>query len=298
MTVQHNAQATTNLHVPGYTQTGDPGAVGAGIYWVDTTGGTGAWVLKVRNAANNGWETVASAGGSTPDGSFWSPDAAPASPSAYDDEFDDETFDSGLWTNYDVPTGLTYSEEKYGLTWTNFTSSSYIQGIYQEPASSNGWSIMCKVSVIYKQHDDTKCGLMLLQDTSNLSTSDVVLFAMVTNAAGTGVQSEKYNQYNSYLGGIGNMDSDKWITTMYLRIRADGSNNWYFDWSSDGIGWLNKDDWFANGATAVRLWAPTGFGLFIKSNQTTPKYIIHWFRYSTNTGYDVVEGNRINYFNN
>jgi len=61
---EHPDLVGTALHVPGYVQSADPGAVGAGKYWVDTTGGTGAWVLKVRNAANTGWEPVASGGGS------------------------------------------------------------------------------------------------------------------------------------------------------------------------------------------------------------------------------------------
>ena len=58
----HKNLDTTSLHVPGYQQSSDPGAIGTGKYWIDTTGGTGAWALKVRNAANSGWETVATAG--------------------------------------------------------------------------------------------------------------------------------------------------------------------------------------------------------------------------------------------
>lgn len=62
-TVLHSAQTGTDLHVPGYLGSSDPGAVGAGKYWIDTTGGTGVWALKVRNAANTGWETIGSGGG-------------------------------------------------------------------------------------------------------------------------------------------------------------------------------------------------------------------------------------------
>lgn len=63
MTILHSALYDANSHKPGYIQSGDPGAVGAGIVWVDTSGGTGAWVLKVRNAADTGWETVSGGGG-------------------------------------------------------------------------------------------------------------------------------------------------------------------------------------------------------------------------------------------
>ncbi len=34
----------------------DPGAIGAGKLWIDTSAGTGKWVIYVRNAANVGWE--------------------------------------------------------------------------------------------------------------------------------------------------------------------------------------------------------------------------------------------------
>jgi hypothetical protein len=61
--MDHKAITGVDLHVPGYLQSSDPGAVGAGKYWIDTTAGAGLWVLKVRNAADTGWETVGSGGG-------------------------------------------------------------------------------------------------------------------------------------------------------------------------------------------------------------------------------------------
>ena len=56
--ISHKTLVTTELHVPGYLQSGDPGAVGAGKYWIDTTLGTGLWALKVRNSTNLGWEAT------------------------------------------------------------------------------------------------------------------------------------------------------------------------------------------------------------------------------------------------
>jgi hypothetical protein len=44
------------LHKPGYVQSDDPGAVGAGILWIDTT--ETYWVAKIRNDADDGWETI------------------------------------------------------------------------------------------------------------------------------------------------------------------------------------------------------------------------------------------------
>lgn len=58
MSVQHNTLSGADLHVAGYIDAADPGAIGYGKYWVDTTNGAGAWLLKVRNALNTGWESI------------------------------------------------------------------------------------------------------------------------------------------------------------------------------------------------------------------------------------------------
>ena len=48
----HHRDATgSELHVPGYIQDSDPGAVGAGMLWFDASTG----VLSIRNNANDGW---------------------------------------------------------------------------------------------------------------------------------------------------------------------------------------------------------------------------------------------------
>ena len=60
--VQHESLITANVHVPGYVQGSDPGAVGAGKLWTDTSGGTGNWSTKMRNTANTGWEVIGISG--------------------------------------------------------------------------------------------------------------------------------------------------------------------------------------------------------------------------------------------
>src|SRR5687768_15468465 len=54
----HSAQTGLDLHEPmHYLQSTDPGAVGAGKWWLDTTVVT-APILKMRNAADTGWIVV------------------------------------------------------------------------------------------------------------------------------------------------------------------------------------------------------------------------------------------------
>jgi hypothetical protein len=55
----HSALTGAELHVPGYVQSGDPGSVGAGRLWVDTSLGSGKWAIKLRKADNSGWEYAA-----------------------------------------------------------------------------------------------------------------------------------------------------------------------------------------------------------------------------------------------
>jgi len=62
MTVEHNTLAGTSLHESfHYVQTSDPGSVGAGKYWLNTT--SAPYVLSRRDAGNTSWITVGSTGG-------------------------------------------------------------------------------------------------------------------------------------------------------------------------------------------------------------------------------------------
>lgn len=54
--VLHKDLIDADLHKPGYIQAGDPGAVGAGKMWIDTSDGSGSWKGKIRNAADTDWE--------------------------------------------------------------------------------------------------------------------------------------------------------------------------------------------------------------------------------------------------
>jgi len=242
--------------------------------------------------------SISGGGTGTATGSFWSADAGPSTPSAYDDEFDDESFDSGLWTDFDEPTGLVYVENRYGLEFTSHQTNSNIQGIYQNLPASNDFAIVTKISCLWENSDDLKCGLMLLEDVGDLANSDVMYWVMAVGASGVGIAAEKFNAYNSYLGGIASESGTSWVSTFYLRLRATSGNEWHLDWSSDGIAWAWKDDWYVSGGSShARLWVPEGMGLCIRGNTTGPRMLVHWFRYIPDGDVTtVVEGNRINYY--
>lgn len=63
--VQHNSLTGTHaVHPFAFKQSTDPGAVGAGKGWVDTSSGP-PYSLKIRNAANTGWDAVGATSGGT-----------------------------------------------------------------------------------------------------------------------------------------------------------------------------------------------------------------------------------------
>lgn len=59
MTNWHDQLTGDELHPPAHTISGvDPGAVGAGHFWIDTQNAASGWVIKIRNAANDDWVTA------------------------------------------------------------------------------------------------------------------------------------------------------------------------------------------------------------------------------------------------
>jgi hypothetical protein len=103
---QHAGLTGTNLHEAfHYVDASDPGAVGAGLYWLDTS--TTPYELKRRNATDDGWITVGASGGGG--GSLFTvgnyADSRPASPNAGDtfipkDGYWQEIYHDGIWNPY------------------------------------------------------------------------------------------------------------------------------------------------------------------------------------------------------
>lgn len=163
MTSLHSDLAALQLHEAfHYVQTSDPGAVGAGLYWLDTT--SAPYVLYRRNAGNSAWVVVGGSGGGGgssssvpgppgrdgddgepglpgprgpigptgpsggggggfPDGD---PDTPPVSPNAMDDEFDDASGQSGLINGLNAKwTPINYTPGGGGTATEDFTRPSY-----------------------------------------------------------------------------------------------------------------------------------------------------------------------------
>ena len=183
-----------------------------------------------------------SGGVASADFTMWMPDAPP--PSGYlfvgteDDEFDDSSFDTGIWSEFDVPDTQIVTEADYGLYLTTTTVNN-MQGIYQPvPNGQSDWSFTTYVGPTHGQTGDQKPGILLIQDIGDLSNTDCYLWVNFRGGAGYGWQAIFHTSYNTHSSDDFNSVSDGRPAGMFLRFRLSGTT-WHFDWSEDGYHWVN-----------------------------------------------------------
>lgn len=225
----------------------------------------------------------------------WLPDYPPASPSAYDDEFDDASL-AVEWTEWDVPDDTTVSEEAYGLSLVKATSANtYFSGLFKT-APNNDWTIWAKFSMLLNRGSNMAIlgGLLLGEDlVNNPSTSDVIVMRFGYNywLSGDMVDAQKFASYQGDGAvGYGSVISDGVIGAhIYQRIRR-ASNTLYFDFSTNGIGWQNV------GSTAEPF-IPAQFGVALMNlaGGISVRQVCSFFRYAagTSTFSDVMNGQRV-----
>lgn len=234
--------------------------------------------------------TVSGGAGGAADFSIWMPEAPPASPSVYDDEFDDSSFDTGLWTEFDVPATMTPNEAEYGFYMTGGTSNNF-QGIFQEVPDQD-FAIYTKLDWLNNSDGDSQAGLLVLQNASNLSTTDLYGHANFRGGV-LGLRGLRATQYNAAptevwnrVGGPGGWEPGYW-----LRFRQVGSD-WDFGYSLDGKHWFDVDNGHTEDFTVDAV------GLFQRRqnvSDTASKVIFSFFRYTTDAAVtDTLYGDRVN----
>jgi len=186
----HSNLSGTELHVPGYQQATDPGAIGAGKYWVDTSGGASSWVLKVRNDADTGWEDISSSGSN-----------------------------ATQLQGYNVAT--TAPTDGQILTWDN--ANSQWEPSESEPDYDSGWFAVSNFSYYTKAHGmgtSPRLMLALFSATSSPSASTVISLTYLSNYY-TAIGADATNMYartRDYTGY--RVDAGTFSTSGYLRLLA------------------------------------------------------------------------------
>ena len=204
----------------------------------------------------------------------WSPDAPPATANAKDDEFNDNSWDSGKWTEFDPAAKLTISEANQGAIFDNITGAGEnVAGAMQSVADAD-WTIWTKVDLVCLKANYFNAGLMCLQDAvANPTTSDILGLVLQASASDLRVLVVRWNAYNSWNSTLWTGAAQGAVTSLYLRMRHI-SSLLYYDFSTDGISWVRA-------YYGARPWAPKQVGIMANNvNQgVTCRAIFPFFRF-------------------
>ncbi len=209
---------------------------------------------------------------------IWSPDAPPASPSAYDSEFNAGSagVPSGF-TEYDPGSIISFDESStYKKLVATITSATFAVagGIYRAIPAGD-FTIWTKVRVFGKLADYSWAGLALWEDATDNSKGIENFCIVARGSAGPiGIDQFYMTSYNTYnTDRLGNNSQMFSAQEAYLRMRRNGTT-YYIGWSENGEVWYEK-----NTATTVGF-TPTHFGLsFANSTGVTNVATADFFRY-------------------
>lgn len=178
------------------------------------------------------------AAGATALKTYWEPDAPPASPSAYDDEFDNGNLDV-KWTELDFGSKLTVNESSVynRIIFTHLPGSGHSVAGLSQAIPAGDFSITCKVGLSHTTGNSFEGGLALWENQT--SGSDIKTLSY--RAAGGMNRTATIDLFTAYNANSVGAQIDVYTGSphprgLYLRIRRN-STNYYYDWSADGIHW-------------------------------------------------------------
>jgi hypothetical protein len=209
---------------------------------------------------------------------IWCPDAPPETPSAYDDEFNDETFNTNKWTEYDYASLIDISEEKQGVKMFLSempTAAEIVSGIYQLIPEGD-FTISTRVHIQSNKGEFNLAGLMLYEDGDDSSKDLYGLCLYRGNVMKLSL--ERYTSYNTPVADLINLTIDPVTNQMYFRIRRNNTT-YYFEASNNGLGFTTFYKSYS------LLFVTKHFGLFIDSKNhsggqpDSTSAIFSFFRY-------------------
>ena len=230
--------------------------------------------------------------------SLYVPDAPPVTPHANDDEFDDSSFDTGLWTEFDHDNVFAPEEKDWGLE-LNVGGSGIVSGVYNSfsvpsTASFIDQLYITKVSCTYGAF----AGLMFMEGTG--STDDLVVFGLEAPTGGSGgdgfIKARKYNAYNSFDSELLStaLINAQQTNTMYLALGISdlGSDVIRFLYSYDGLSWMDARA-VADEIDYTAPFTPSNFGLFAMFNNA----MFSWCRVDVNGNalFAPIRGRRVDF---
>lgn len=170
---------------------------------------------------------------------IWMPQHPPETAHPSSDEFDDASV-SAAWTEFDLASELTVSEDDRGLVLSTTGLTWGISGIYKAIPSGD-FCIWTRVNLLEAFANQTLAGIWIAQDVvNNPTTADFVDLAVECHAHlwGWAAHWSAYDN-SSWIGA--NFQAIEDVVTSpnpYLRMRyTAASGDIFCDWSTDGIGW-------------------------------------------------------------
>jgi hypothetical protein len=179
----------------------------------------------------------------------YSPDAAPSSPSAYDDEFAGTSLD-GAWTSFGSPDTLDATFDG----WLAVADNEDVEcGIYKTfTPGANAFTVVAKVTYMFRANF-AAAGLKV---TDSSGTELGVCDYQRVDSSGTLSDSAKVIRASIRYGATGGSNLDLGADaygTRYVMLRRDATTNYEALFSVDGISWVSVGAWSQAG-TVGRLY--------------------------------------------
>ena len=207
---------------------------------------------------------------------IWDPDLAPASPSAYDDEFNGGPGLGGIWTtvNWGSLLASDVNTTIPGCLYEKYYSASETTLITAEQAIPAGdFTVFTKIASSAVEGTVTASGIgFILSDGVTAGAGEQYIGWSNYNAGNRNTASA-YAYTNFTTMGTGTDSYTPHIN--YLRLRRSGTS-YYLATSTDGKTW-------GEGGALPLTFTPTYFGLMVRANPGSTQYVIfsfEFFRYS------------------
>ncbi len=256
------------------------------VYYDD--GNSQQWV--VATPVTTGLQGVQGIQGPLAVGGTKNPDNLPVAPTAYDDEFDDNTLNTSKWTWRNQGTATATIEDGALYLTAPATASMDLKIIEQTLPGDTTWKYRAKVSMPPSSNGNL-AGLSLVES----STGKVVTFLFVYSS-GAYQQVANFTNVTTYSSTPATVGPDKtewggqpWF---YFEIERNGSNLYYRFSRAAGFGPNNVGPYqlYTSSLTSFFTTAPDKIGLVAAAqNASAPATIIcDWFR-KIEAGYDVTK---------
>jgi hypothetical protein len=175
----------------------------------------------------------------------WDPDLPPVTPSAMDDEFDDDSFDTGLWTEFDSGAIQAIAEAGETLVLSRAANATAILTGIRQALPAGSFTFAIKVQVDLDSLDGfgelALAGLVLWENATG-DDNKAVLWGMGCKGSGAaplnGFALAHWTGHDDLIAVPSFVSSITAGQGVYLRARYNAvSNTFKFDYSTDGETW-------------------------------------------------------------